>query len=133
MGDERPLTQGKFSPDAQLFCTSSWFGPRVASYGPVKMAHFNGLMDCESQLNPLRIPKGPASSSFGRRHPVIRCSPFVDTKIGGAWRKSQRESLTRSFLMQKTQVFRGVLHYSTQVSCIIHHHLPLPPSTVRHC
>ena len=24
VGDERPLTQGKFSPDAQLFCTSSW-------------------------------------------------------------------------------------------------------------
>jgi len=26
VGDERPLTQGKFSPDAQLFCTSSWSG-----------------------------------------------------------------------------------------------------------
>eukprot|EP00439_Symbiodinium_sp_Y106_P038247 s4731_g4.t1 len=26
VGDERPLTQGKFSPDASLFCTSSWSG-----------------------------------------------------------------------------------------------------------
>lgn len=26
VGDERPLTQGKFSPDSQLFCTSSWSG-----------------------------------------------------------------------------------------------------------
>mmetsp|Transcript_31262 Transcript_31262/g.57206 ORF Transcript_31262/g.57206 Transcript_31262/m.57206 type:complete len:479 (-) Transcript_31262:70-1506(-) len=26
VGDERPLTQGKFSPDAQLYCTSSWSG-----------------------------------------------------------------------------------------------------------
>eukprot|EP00747_Dinoflagellata_sp_TGD_P187248 gnl/TRDRNA2_/TRDRNA2_44803_c0_seq1.p1 gnl/TRDRNA2_/TRDRNA2_44803_c0~~gnl/TRDRNA2_/TRDRNA2_44803_c0_seq1.p1 ORF type:complete len:496 (+),score=98.38 gnl/TRDRNA2_/TRDRNA2_44803_c0_seq1:86-1573(+) len=26
VGDERPLTNGKFSPDAQLFCTSSWSG-----------------------------------------------------------------------------------------------------------
>lgn len=26
VGDERPLTQGKFSPDAQIFCTSSWSG-----------------------------------------------------------------------------------------------------------
>lgn len=26
VGDERPLTQGKFSPDGQLFCTSSWSG-----------------------------------------------------------------------------------------------------------
>lgn len=26
VGDERPLTQGKFSPDASLFCTASWSG-----------------------------------------------------------------------------------------------------------
>ena len=26
VGDERPLTQGKFSPDASLFCTASWPG-----------------------------------------------------------------------------------------------------------
>jgi len=26
VGDERPLTQGKFSPDAMLYCTSSWSG-----------------------------------------------------------------------------------------------------------
>lgn len=26
VGDERPLTQGKFSPDSQLYCTSSWSG-----------------------------------------------------------------------------------------------------------
>mmetsp|Transcript_1039 Transcript_1039/g.2440 ORF Transcript_1039/g.2440 Transcript_1039/m.2440 type:complete len:510 (+) Transcript_1039:103-1632(+) len=26
VGDERPLTQGKFSPDGGLFCTSSWSG-----------------------------------------------------------------------------------------------------------
>merc|ERR1719223_1475205 len=26
VGDERPLTQGKFSPDAALYCTSSWSG-----------------------------------------------------------------------------------------------------------
>ncbi|CAE8591786.1 unnamed protein product, partial [Polarella glacialis] len=26
VGDDRPLTQGKFSPDGGLFCTSSWSG-----------------------------------------------------------------------------------------------------------
>ena len=74
VGDERPLTQGKFSPDAQLFCTSSWFGPRVASYGPVEMAHFNGLMECESQLKSVANPQ---RSGFIKLWKTPSCDPVL--------------------------------------------------------
>ena len=77
VGDERPLTQGKFSPDSQLFATSSWSGFvklwKTPSCDPVRRL----VSSCRVQAKVLTI-RGHEDRPAPREHVKrLRCNTIA--------------------------------------------------------